>query len=116
MKKLIVIVVAAFVGFFGGIPAHASPTPAECAEADTAPPGCPVDGNNYPLVNPDGDTVPDTVPPVTTIPNTNPPPEILPKTGSSGTTVLLQIGAMSLVAGMIVFVATRRRTTANTPA
>lgn len=110
MKKLIVIAVAAFVGFFGGIPAHASPTPtpAECAESDTAPPGCPIDGANYPLVNPDGGTVPDTTPPE--------PPAVLPTTGSSGTTVLLQIGAMCLVGGMIVFVAARRRSTSTAPA
>lgn len=116
MRKFVVIGVAAFVGFFGGIPAHASPTPAECAESDTAPPGCPIDGNNYPLVNPDGGTVPDTVPPPTNPPVVTTPPPGLPATGSSGSAVLLQIGAMCVVGGMIVFVAARRRSTPTAPA
>lgn len=112
MKKLIAIVFAASVGMFASAPAFAVvplPGPEECAESDTAPPGCPAAGDVYPVVEPGGGTVPETSPPTTA------PPVDLPKTGSSGTTVLLQIGTLLLTGGLIVIVATRRRT-AETPA
>ncbi len=112
MKKLIAIVFAASVGMIASAPASAVvplPTPEDCAEADTAPPGCPAAGDVYPVVEPEGGTVPDTPPPTTA------PPVDLPKTGSSGTTVLLQIGTLLLTGGLIVIIATRRRT-ADSPA
>ena len=65
MRKIVAIVFAAVIGAIGAgtagfAPVHAQ-TPEECAESDTAPPGCPPDGN-YPVV------LPPTVPPSTAAP------------------------------------------------
>lgn len=107
VKRLVAVVAAVFIGLLGTSPVHAqtSPTPEECAESDTAPPGCPAEGDNYPVVVPDTGTVPE--------PTTTPaPPVELPDTGSSGSSGILQIGAILVASGLIVFVAARRRTAA----
>lgn len=125
MKKMVQILIAVCIGAIGLLSApvaHAqTPTPEECAEADTAPPGCPPDGNYPPVV------LPPTAPPTTEPPATTTttivvvaPPQAptgpLPSTGSSGVAPFLQIGALFLTGGLVVLVAARRRSTANAAA
>lgn len=117
--KLIAITFIAIFGLFGAGAGVASaaveddPRDTECAEADTRPTDLDCseipDGEGgliYPPVEPEGGTVPPTTVPPTTVPGE------LPKTGSNGPIGLLQIGGLMLAGGLLIVVASRRRTPA----
>lgn len=122
MKKLIAIAFASAITMFGATESFAQEdiTVEDCAESDTTPEGveCPVDvtpGEDgvYPPVEGTGGTVP---PAESTTTTTQAPagtsgtvPGSLPRTGGSGQSGILQVGALLLVAGAVVFVAARRR-------
>jgi LPXTG-motif cell wall-anchored protein len=120
MKKLIAILFTAALAVFGASPAFAQTGDdteigtdgGECAESDTRPTNliCEPDSETglYPALDPEGGTVPD---PTTTVVA---PPSELPATGSSGSVGLLQIGGLMLAGGLLVVVASRRRTPAPT--
>ena len=110
--KLIAITFIAIFGLFGTGAGVASAIAdddrrdTECAEADTRPTDLICDeidgaGSGYPPVEPGGDTVPPT-----TVPGE------LPKTGSNGPIGLLQIGGLMFAGGLLIVVASRRRTPA----
>ena len=113
MKLIAITFIAAF-GLFGAGAGVASaaveddPRDTECAEEDTRPTDLDCseipDGEGgliYPPVEPEGGTVPPT-----TVPGE------LPKTGSNGPIGLLQIGGLMLAGGLLIVVASRRRTPA----
>lgn len=134
MKKIAVIMIATVFGVIGTSSAHAQTppgtsipgTPELCDEADTRPPNVDCDvvfpgqPNPYPpevggpttTVAVTTTTQPPAVAPPTTV-----PPATLPSTGSSGTSGLLQLGALLLTGGLLVVIAARRRSTVRpTPA
>ena len=146
MKKAIVIMAAAGIGLIGTAPAAAQDgnttttlipgTPELCAEADTRPDNVdcevvfPGEENPYPPAvapptEPPPTVAPPTDPPATDPPTTDPPPQVapptvpaapLPSTGSSGTTGVLQVGALLVTGGLLALVAARRRSTAQATA
>jgi LPXTG-motif cell wall-anchored protein len=136
MKKIITIAFAVVLTMFGASPSFAQ-TAEDCVESDNitdpdlaalcADVAAQVDDDAYPAVAGEGGEIP----PVTTAaPTTAPTPTTaapvvaadrdpvparqgtLPATGGSGSSGLLQGGALMLVAGAVIFVLARRRSTA----
>lgn len=130
MKKIITIAFAVVFTAFGAAPAFAQtgePTPSDCVEADNITDqevqdfcdSFVVGGDGvgvYPPVAGEGGEVPDTTT-TTTLPVAGDGGPVdnptLPATGGSGSSGILQGGALLLVAGAVFFVAARRRDTAT---
>lgn len=131
MKKIIAIAFVTVLTMFGATTTSFAQDSGECAESDNLPidgVDCTLVDGEYPPVGGEGGTVPapevttTTVAPTTTQPvagerGTVPPRAptgALPRTGGSGSSGILQVGALLLVAGVVVFVAARRRNPAAT--
>jgi LPXTG-motif cell wall-anchored protein len=116
VKKLILaFVTIAFIGL-GSTPAMAQ-TPSDCGESTVQFPGkteyC---QSVLPAVYPVAVVPPAPTPTPTTVVAALPPIVQLPTTGNSGISTTLGIGALLILGGGIVAVATRRRSTSSSPA
>lgn len=109
MKKLVVAILTTGVISIGASPASATvppvSVPVECAESDNRPDNCAI-------FYPPGVVSPDEPDPTTTL---APPVATLPDTGST-VSPILQFGSLMLIGGILVVVATRRRSDASAPA
>ncbi len=134
MKKIVVFTITAVAALIvaPNVDAQAPPTapsPELCAESDGLTPdeillcsGVDDDGVGIDIYPIPPTTTSTTVPP-TTVPGTTtttigviPPtlPPTIPATGSSGTSGILQLGALILTGGLLVVIAARRRSEAST--